>query len=97
METSSKGSAGRKARRYRITVRGEVSQTFVEPLEQVVVESTSDESTLGCEAVDQAKLQAILSWLYQRGVEVVSVVAADDGPDSMHPSARQHPPRRQSP
>ena len=78
METSSQGSAGRKPGHYRITVRGEVSQKFVEPLEQVVVESTGAESVLCCEVVDQAKLQAVFSWLYERGVEIVSVVPADD-------------------
>jgi len=83
METGSKGSAGVKARRYRITVRGEVSQTFVEPLGQVLVESTGDESVLSCEVVDQAKLQAVLSWLYQRGVEIVSVIPDNGG--SNHP------------
>jgi hypothetical protein len=89
METGSKGSAGGKARRYRITVRGEVSQTFVEPLGQVLVESTGDESVLSCEVVDQAKLQAVLSWLYQRGVEIVSVIpdngGSNDPPDSRGP------------
>jgi hypothetical protein len=88
MDTSSEGSAGRQARRYRITVRGEVSQTFVEPLEQVFVESTGDETTLRCEVVDQAKLQAVLSWLYHRGVEIVSVTPNGGGhepPDSRGP------------
>ena len=95
METASKGSAGRKPRCYRVTVRGEVSQTFVEPLEDVFVESTGDESTLVCEAVDQAKLQAVLSWLYARGVAIVSVIPGDGGGDSVDPSSRQHPPGRQ--
>jgi len=83
METSPEGSAGGKARRYRITVRGEVSQTFVEPLGQVFVESTGDESILWCEVVDQAKLQAVLGWLYTRGVEIVSIVPNDGGADSV--------------
>ena len=83
MEASPEGFVGRKARRYRITVRGEVSQTFVEPLGQVFVESTGDESILRCEAVDQAKLQAVLGWLYTRGVEIVSVVPANCGADSV--------------
>ena len=78
MDTSSQGSGGSKPRHYRITVRGEVSQTFVGPLEQVVVESTGAESILCCEAVDQAKLQAVFNWLYARGVEILSVVPADD-------------------
>jgi hypothetical protein len=97
METGSKGSADRKARCYRITVRGEVSQTFVEPLGQVFVESTGDESTLCCEVVDQAKLLAVLSWLYARGVEIVSVIPDDGGAESVDPSSRQHPPGRQGP
>ena len=58
---------------YRISVRGELSDRFVEPLEQVLVESTGDQSILACVA-DQAKLQAVLGWLYARGVEIVSVV-----------------------
>ena len=78
-------SGGRKARRFRITVRGEVTQTFVEPLEQVFVESTGDESILACEVADQAKLQAVLGWLYQRGVEIVSVVPDGGRADSVDP------------
>jgi hypothetical protein len=78
METGFRGTAGRKPRHYRITVRGEVSQKFVEPLEQVVVESTGDESVLRCEVIDQAKLQAVFSWLYERGIEILGVVPADD-------------------
>jgi hypothetical protein len=97
METGSKGSAGRKPRCYRVIVRGEVSQTFVEPLEEVFVESTGDESILSCEAVDQAKLQAVLTWLYARGVEIVSVIPDDGGADPADPSSRQHQPGRQGP
>ena len=97
MDTGSQGSARRKPRRYRITVRGKVSQTFVEPLGQVFVESTGDESILRCEAVDQAKLQAVLGWLFQRGVEIVSVVPDDDSGNSVDPSSRQHLPGRQYP
>jgi hypothetical protein len=97
METGSRGSAGRKPRCYRIIVRGEVSQTFVEPLEEVFVESTGDESILSCEAVDQAKLQAVLTWLYARGVEIVSVIPDDGGAEPVDPSSRQHPPGRLGP
>jgi hypothetical protein len=85
METGSKGSTDRNAHRYRITVRAQLTQTFVEPLEQVFVESTSDESVLECEAVDQAKLQAILSWLFERGVEIVSVAPHHGGRHSVDP------------
>ena len=78
IEPRSNGSIGWNVHRYRITVRAELTQTFVEPLGQVFVESAGDESILGCESVDQAKLQAILSWLYERGVEIVSVARNDD-------------------
>ena len=71
METGSQGSAGPKSRRYRITVRGEVSQRFVESLGHVSVESAGDESILDCEIVDQARLETVLAWLYERGIEIV--------------------------
>jgi hypothetical protein len=76
-------SADQKAHHYRITVRGDLTQRFVEPLEGVFVESTGDECVLDCEVADQAKLQAVLEWLYARGVELVSVVP-DDRPDGVH-------------
>jgi hypothetical protein len=82
METGSNGAVGRNVPRYRITVRAELTQTFVEPLGEVFVESTGDESILRCEIVDQAKLQAVINWLYERGVEIVSVTP-DDGADAV--------------
>ena len=83
MGTPWNGATSRHARRYRITVRAELTQRFVEPLEQVVVESTGEQSILRCESVDQAKLQTIFSWLYERGVEIVSVTPDDNGTDSV--------------
>jgi hypothetical protein len=79
MQTDSRESAGGEPHDYRITIRGEASQMFVDPLEGVVIESTVHESTLYCEAVDQAKLQALLGWLYARQVEILRVVPADGG------------------
>ena len=79
MQRDSERSAGREPRDFRITVRGEISQMFVDPLESVVVEWTGHESTLHCKAVDQAKLQAVLGWLYSRRVEILRVVPADEG------------------
>jgi hypothetical protein len=78
MHTDSRGTAGRTSRQYRITVREQVSQMFVDPLQCVVVESSGQESILHCEDVDQAKLQVVLRWLYSRGVEILSVMP-DDG------------------
>jgi hypothetical protein len=86
MEMDPNRPADRKVHRYRITVRGKLTQRFVEPLGRVFVESTGDESILGCEPADQAKLQAVLEWLYGRGVEIVSVVPSDEGsPDHADP------------
>jgi hypothetical protein len=78
-------SAERKACHYRITVWGELSQRFVESLEQVFVESAGDKSILRCDVADQAKLRAVLDWLYARGVDIVSVVPDDGSPDCGHP------------
>jgi hypothetical protein len=87
MQTGSEESAGRKPRDYRITVREEVGQMFVDALECVVVESTGRESSLYCAAADQAKLQAVLGWLYSRGIEILKVVPADDGADPVDPAS----------
>jgi hypothetical protein len=82
MKTGPDRPVERKAHHYRITVRGGLAQRFVEPLEDVLVESTGDVSVLSCEVADQAKLQAVLEWFYARGVAIVSVVP-DDGPDGV--------------
>jgi hypothetical protein len=57
-------------------VRGEVTQRFAEPLEGVVVESAGDRSILRVAIVDQAKLHAILGWLFDHGVDLVSLSPA---------------------
>jgi hypothetical protein len=82
MKTGPDRPAERKAHHYRITVRGGLAQRFVEPLEDVLVESTGDVSVLSCEVADQAKLQAVFEWFYARGVAIVSVIP-DDGPDGV--------------
>jgi len=73
METRAYERSSRGERCYRITVRGELTQPFVDPLERVFLESSGDESILRCEVADQAKLQAVLGWLYAHGVEILSV------------------------
>jgi len=81
METGASDRSSRRARCFRITVRGELTQSFVEPLERVVVESSGAESILRCDVADQAKLQAVLTWLYAHGVEILSVTPNDNGAD----------------
>jgi len=79
MQTGSNESNRLGAHGYRITVRAHLTQTFVAPLEHVVVEPAGDRSILRCEVVDQAKLQTIFSWLYERGIEIISVDPDDGG------------------
>jgi hypothetical protein len=62
---------------YRIVVRGEITERFAEVLDGVVVESAGDVSILQVENADRAKLQSVLSWLYDHGVELVSLRRTD--------------------
>jgi hypothetical protein len=70
--------SGRVPVTYRIVVRGELTERFAEPLEGVVVESAGDQSILSVEIVDQAKLQGTLGWLYDHGIDLVSVNPAEE-------------------
>lgn len=65
--------SGRRPVGYRIVVRGEICEPLVGPLEGMVVEAAGEESTLAGDIIDQAHLQAVLNWLQDRGIEVVSV------------------------
>jgi hypothetical protein len=77
---------GRVPVTYRIVVRGEVTERFAEPLEGVVVESAGDQSILSVEIVDQAKLQGTLGWLYDHGIDLVSVNPAEEAnPNDVNP------------
>jgi hypothetical protein len=78
-------SSGPRTRRYRITVQGELTQRFLGPLEGVLVESSGDESILCCEIIDQAKLQGVLSWLYEHGIEILKVDPEDSIPENLKP------------
>ncbi len=65
--------SGRATVSYRIVVRGEVTERFAGPLEGVVIEAAGDQSILRVEIVDQAKLHGILGWLFDHGVDLVSL------------------------
>ena len=69
--------SGRTPVRYRIVVRGEVTPRFAEPLEDVVVEPAKDQTVLHVRIVDQARLQSILGWLFEHGIDLLSVHPAD--------------------
>ena len=62
---------------YRIVVRGEITERFADVLDGVVVEPAGDVSILQVDNADQAKLQSVLGWLYDHGVELVSLRRAD--------------------
>jgi len=62
---------------YRIVVRGEMTERFAEVLEDVVVESAGEASLLRVENADPARLQSVLAWLYDHGVELVSLRRCD--------------------
>lgn len=70
--------SGRVPVSYRIVVRGEITERFAEPLEEVTVESAGAQSILRAEIVDQAKLQAVLGWLFDHGVDLVSLCPAEE-------------------
>ncbi|MFC5266032.1 hypothetical protein ACFPJ1_28295 [Kribbella qitaiheensis] len=73
MDSGFADRSGHRPVSYRIVVRGELTERFTEALEGVVVESAGTESILRVESADQAKLQGILGWLYDHGIELVSV------------------------
>ena len=64
--------------RYRIVVRGSISADLLTRLDQPTVGEPDAISSLTCEIVDQTKLQAVLSWLQDEDVEIVSLEPADD-------------------
>ena len=88
MDSRSAEPSGRLPVCYHIVVRGEMTERFAEVLDGVAVDSAGAESILRVENADQAKLQAILGWLYDHGIELVSVRRAEGtNPDGMAPVA----------
>jgi hypothetical protein len=78
-------SAGRERRAtvpYRLVVRGDVRSRLVGSLEELVVQAVADETVLQVDIVDQSHLQAVISSLSDRGIEIISlqVDSADGGP-----------------
>jgi hypothetical protein len=59
--------------RYRLEVRGPVSPELLELLEKTTVGESGTSSILTCDIVDQARLQGVLGWLREEGVELVSL------------------------
>ena len=68
---------GRAAVRYAIVIRGTLAQPLVGPLERMTVATVGEESRLVGEIPDQAALRGVLAWLWDLGVEVVSINPLD--------------------
>ncbi len=62
---------------YRIVVRGEVGQHFVDVFDGLAVATAGDRSTLVGPVRDQAELQGMLDLLVGLGHEIVSVRRED--------------------
>jgi len=56
----------------RIVVRGRLDPRFLEPVGAAIVDCGT-EMTLESTVRDRAELQGMLDWLFDRGVEIVSV------------------------
>jgi hypothetical protein len=67
------GRGSRGTVRYRIEVRGPVSPSLLDLLEETTVGESGSTSVLICDIVDQSRLQAVLAWLTREHVEIVSV------------------------
>ncbi|HUK94238.1 MAG TPA: hypothetical protein VLU96_04200 [Gaiellaceae bacterium] len=78
MPDSFAGRRGQAPVRYRIVIRGEISEPLVGPLEGMTVEAKDDESALTGDIVDQAQLHGALTMLTNLGHELVSVNALGD-------------------
>jgi hypothetical protein len=69
-----RADAGGRARRYRITVRGRVSERAVgHAFEGMSVEHRPGETTFVGELVDQSQLYGVLERLHDFGLELVRV------------------------
>jgi len=78
MPDSFAGRRGQAPVRYRIVIRGEISEPLVGPLEGMTVEPNDDESVLTGDIVDQAQLHGALTMLTNLGHELVSINAVDE-------------------
>jgi hypothetical protein len=59
--------------RYRIVVRGPMSPSVLELLDEPTIGEAETTSVLNCDILDQSRLQAVLEWLAFENVEIVSV------------------------
>lgn len=64
--------------RYRIVVRGPISPSVLELLQDTTIGESGATSVINCEILDQSRLQAVLEWLAFEDVEIVSVEPAEE-------------------
>jgi hypothetical protein len=63
--------------RYRLVVQGQLSARLLELLEEPAVGEPRCRSVVTCEIVDQTRLQAVLRWLQDEDVELLSFEPVD--------------------
>jgi hypothetical protein len=63
------------AKRYRIVVKGRLSDSFTSVFEDISVESLSGETALEGDFTDQSQLHGVLERLRNLGIELVSINA----------------------
>jgi hypothetical protein len=65
--------------RYRIVVRGVIGDRLLRLFGTVSVEDAGYSTILTCDVIDQARLQAVLGWLHDERVEILSAEALESG------------------
>ena len=66
-------------RRYRIVVRGQLSERFTDAFDGMVVQRGLEVTTLEGELADQSMLDGLLGRIGNLGLELVSVTELSDG------------------
>ena len=66
-------------RRYRIVVRGQLSERFTDAFDGMVVQRGLEVTTLEGELADQSMLHGLLGRIGNLGLELVSVTELSDG------------------
>ncbi len=86
MARGAAGRAGTRPVRYRIVVRGELMASATRALEGLVerlsVDTADGFSVITGQIVNQSQLHGVLNWLGDRGIEIVSLLPAEDTGDA---------------
>jgi hypothetical protein len=75
------------ASRYRIVLRGKLSERFESAFDGMTLEHGPNRTVLTGDVRDQAQLYGLLSRLQEFGIELLAVESADDHEGSSEPGA----------